>query len=462
METAAAPPGSSSQGAAGAAAQPDPLSGQQALQAGAPMGNGVVSAAPAPAAVQPVDGGGLLLLPIDPLERTDAAPVSGGLLAIAPLSVGDETSVRQSQPAAVQHALKAEAPPAILPIAGLDLSSAEQPGPAAQPLFKAEQLTPPAPALSQPETELQQQHLGISAQPPQLQQEQQAASSKAEVTAQRSVTPAPAAVNTLLPAQPVVAPAPVPVQAARVSQEQLTLPAPGYLPIPGPTGGTLPPPDPVSAPPSSAAHQASPAPGLLPPPRPGLQRVNSQSPAIRPGLQPANPALVAAAHPGMVPSPAPPAAATPYPGAPLSVASAGVPPTAQPAYGTLPQATPAYLQPQQTQQQPPGQPIRQSPPLTVAAAAPAAALAMPPGFGFTAGQLTCLRQQIMTFRKLKVRSAVFTSTIISNAYIGGLPATTLRLRRQLQQFFGVSTKADGRLPCWHASVPMHLLRPTAC
>jgi hypothetical protein len=30
--------------------------------------------------------------------------------------------------------------------------------------------------------------------------------------------------------------------------------------------------------------------------------------------------------------------------------------------------------------------------------------ALPPGYGFTAGQLTCLRQQIMTFRKLKARA----------------------------------------------------------
>jgi len=392
MDSAAAPPGSS-QGAAGAA-QPDPLSGQQALRAGAPMGNGVVSAAPAPAVVPPPDGGEPLL-PIEPLERIDAAPADGELLPIPPLSVGDdEPSARHSQAAAPQQVVKAELPAPSLPIAALDLSS--------QPVVKAEQPTPSAPGLLLPEPgPLPPQQPGLpTQQPPLLQREQPAASSQPEDAAGRSAAQAPpTTVPALPPAQPAVLPQPMPSRAVGVS--------PGYLPIPGPAGGTLPLPDPAVAAPS-IAHQASLSPALLPPPRPGLQRVNSQSPAIRPGLQPANPALVAAAHPGMVPSATPSAAVSPYPVAPLAAASAAMP-LAQP-YRAAPQVVAAYPQPQQhTQQQPPGQPpsvpSRSPPPTGVAAAtaaAPAPALAMPLGYGFTTSQLTCLRQQIMTFRKLKV------------------------------------------------------------
>ena len=306
-------------------AQLDPLSGQQAQQAGAPMGNGVISAAPAPSPAKADSG----LLPITPLDT------------------------------------------------GLDLSGDHpQPQPAAtEAVDNAAQPASPAPGLLS----------GGASLPPQAMPQTVALHSQAEVSPAQPALPPSAA---LAPASPAPWPAP----------EQPTVPAPGLLPIPAPDGGTLVISAAAASSPSGTmlshglpAALAPPAPaGFLPPPRPGLQRVNSQSPAIRPGLQPANPALMAAAasHPG--------AAVGATPGASTHPPLAARPP---------PQSAPQLGAPSQQCQQQPGHaaaaPMRSTTPSGGAALPPGTAL--PAGYGFTAGQLTCLRQQIMTFRKLKAR-----------------------------------------------------------
>ena len=308
-------------------AQLDPLSGQRALQAGAPMGNGVVSAAPAPS----------------------LAMADSGLLPITPLDTGLDLPIGQPQP---------------------QLAEAEA-------VSKLQQPALPAPGL------LPQQ----AGQPRAAPKEQPTASAQPVMLIEQPTLP----LDTLQPLPPA-SPAP------RLTSEQPPpLPLPGYLPIPAPGGGTLP------APAAAASHLPGlvPSPGLpaalappaasgvLPPPRPGLQRVNSQTPAVRPGLQPANPALVSsAAHPSG------------------TVRAASGASTQAPLVVRPPQSAPQLGPPSQQLQQQPAPPAaahRRSPtPTGVAAPLPTGG-AIPPGYGFTAGQLTCLRQQIMTFRKLKAR-----------------------------------------------------------
>lgn len=143
--------------------------------------------------------------------------------------------------------------------------------------------------------------------------------------------------------------------------------------------GGIPVPNGVPPPMEYAAVRAPAEPSSQPAPQPSHQQSPAGEPFVRSGLQPANPALGLPAV-GAI------AAAT-------LRAPVGLP---------LTQPQPPIRAPLAA----PGQAIANgtgSRPLApVAGAGVRPPAPPPPGFGFTNPQLTCLRQQIMTFRRLKV------------------------------------------------------------